>query len=529
MHDRHVALSVGNERKDGELKVVREKISTYRSQIKAAGEFLEGGKTRIGEIANELALGEKKRKENIARQSEIEAETDVLRSAFTSLDAKIAVFEKRSDEQRQSQMASADDLSEIKKNQGALASQLTATKERIGEVEAAISKNNTRKEDFEGELSSVRADLKKLSNFSGSGTSELAEQEEEVRDLQMTINSFNQDLFNSNGQLASLKEQLEMFISLKNRFDGYKDSVRRLLLVSKTNPDVKKRICGAVADILKTEQKSQTAIETALGGAMQNVVVPTMADGRWRIEYLIRTSGGKVTFFPVDSMKPRPDGREIQRALSERGVVGLATNLVQYDDYYYNVVSNLLGNTLICDNIGNATAIAKKYGSSFKIVTLDGNQTLTSGAMSGGSQDRGKATLLSHERKIQECQENIARKKKYIEKIEAAIRDSERAKAAAEEALETLRVKYQNAVAEIASLKQRESSLTQSIADIESDCAVYEEALKELNAKLTALKSVENIDKFAVEKLGLVKVTPENEIYLTSEKGNRVVLSRSGE
>ena len=186
-----------------------------------------------------------------------------MRSAITSLDSKIAVFEKLSDEQRQSQMASADDLSEIKKNQGALASQLTATKERIGEVEAAISKNNTRKEDFEGELSSVRADLKKLSNFSGSGTSELAEQEEEVRDLQMTINSFNQDLFNSNGQLASLKEQLEMFISLKNRFDGYKDSVRRLLLVSKTNPDVKKRICGAVADILKTEQKYETAIEPA--------------------------------------------------------------------------------------------------------------------------------------------------------------------------------------------------------------------------------------------------------------------------
>ena len=491
LHDKHVALSVGNERKDGELKVVREKISTYRSQIKAAEEFLEGGKTRIGEIADELALGEKNRKENVARQSEIESETDVLRSAITSLDSKIAVFEKLSDEQRQSQMASADDLSELKKNQGALASQLAATKERIGEVEAALVKSNARKLDFEEELSSVRADLKKLADFSGSGMSELAEQEEESRELQMTINSFNQDLFNSNGQLASLKEQLEMFISLKNRFDGYKDSVRRLLLVSKTNPDVKKRICGALADVIKTEQKYETAIETALGGAMQNIVVPSMDDGKWLIEYLIRTNGGKVTFFPVDAMKPRPDGREIQRALSERGVVGLATQLVKYDDYYYNVVSNLLGNTLICDNIGNATVIAKKYGSSFKIVTLDGNQTLTSGAMSGGSQDRGRATLLSHERKIQECQENIARKKKYIEKIEAAIRDSERAKAAADEAVETLRAKYQNAATEIASLKQRESSLVQSIADMQGDSSVYDEALSELKAKLKMLEMEE--------------------------------------
>ena len=509
LHDKHVALSVGNERKDGELKVVREKISTYRSQIKAAGEYLESGKLRIGEIGDALALGEKKRKESIARQGEIEAETDVLRSAITSLDSKIAVFEKLSDEQRQSQISSAENLSELKKNQGALASQLTATKERMGEVEAAMKKSKARKEDFAAELASVRRDLKKLTDFSGSGMKELAEQEEESRELQMTINSFNQDLFNSNGQLASLKEQLEMFISLKNRFEGYKDSVRRLLLVAKTNPDVKKRICGAVADILKTEQKYETAIETALGGAMQNIVVPNMDDGRWLIEYLIRTNGGKVTFFPVDSMKPRPDTREIQRALSERGVVGLATQLVHYDEYYYNVVSNLLGNTLICDNIANATAIAKKFGSSFKIVTLDGNPTLTSGAMSGGSQDRGRATLLSHERKIQECKENIARKQKYIEKIEAAIRDSERAKAAADEEVETLRAKYQSATTEIASLKQRESSLLQSIADLEADVAVYEEALKEFNAKLKMLELEEASSSQSEEALNALRAGAE--------------------
>ena len=78
----------------------------------------------------------------------------------------------------------------------------------------------------------------------------------------------------------------------------------------------------------------------------------------------IRTEviGGVVTFLPVKSMRPRPDSREIQRALDERGAMGLATELVKYDDYYYNVISNLLGNTLICDNISNATTIAKKYG-----------------------------------------------------------------------------------------------------------------------------------------------------------------------
>ena len=285
LHDEHVALSVGNERKDGELKLVKEKISTYRSQIDAAKAFLDGGKARIGEIGDELALREKKRQQDGARLSEIDAETDVLKSAIAALDSKIAFFEKLSDEQAQTRLSSVEELSDLKKSQGALASQLAATKERIHEVEAAMQKNAARKEALEDELKAVRRDLKKLQEFSGDGAKELEERAEEARELQLNINNFNQELFNANAQLAALKENLEMYVSLKNRFEGYKDSVRRLLLVAKTNPDVGKRICGAVADILKTEQKYETAIETALAGAMQNVVVPTMDDGRWYIEY----------------------------------------------------------------------------------------------------------------------------------------------------------------------------------------------------------------------------------------------------
>ncbi|MBQ8374406.1 MAG: chromosome segregation protein SMC [Clostridia bacterium] len=513
LHDSHVALSVGNERKDGELKLVREKISALRSQIEAATVFLEGGKTRVAEIGDELALGERSKKTDLARLSQIDGETDVLRSAIAALDSKIAVFERLSDEQRSAQLSSAEDLSELKKNQGALASQLAATKDRILEVEAALSKNGARKEALESELAAVRKDLQRLMQLVGGGATELEEQVEEARELQMNINNFNQELFNANAQLASLKENLEMYISLKNRFEGYKDSVRRLLLVAKTNPDVGKRICGTVSDILKTEQKYETAIETALGGAMQNIVVPTMDDGRWLIEYLSRTGAGKATFFPVESMKPRPDTREIQRALSERGVVGLATQLVKYDDYYYNVVSNLLGNTLICDNIGNATTIAKKYGSMFKIVTLDGNQTLTSGAMSGGSQDRGRSSFLSHERKIQECRENIAKKQRQIEKIEAAIRASERAKQEADEAVETLRARYQEANTEIASLRQRENSLAQSIADLAADTEVYASALKDFKEKLALLETEEASSSQNEEALHALRQSAEDLLH----------------
>ena len=516
LNDRRVELSVGNERKDGELKLVRERMSTYRSQISAASDVLEESKRRIGEIDDGMALGAQKRKADTARIAVIENETDVLRSAVSALDSKIAVFERLTDEKRLSQLSSAENLSEIKKNIGTLSARKEATQERIKEIDSALEKSRQRKERLQDELSAVRGDVKRLKDFNSTGTQALEEQTEEMREMQLTVNNFNQELFNANGQLASLRDSLELYISLKNRFEGYKDSVRRLLSVAKTNPDVGNRVKGALADILRTEQKYETAVETALGGAMQNVVTASSDDARYLIEYLKRTNGGVVTFLPVSSMRPKPDTREIQRALNEKGAMGLATELVQYDDYYYNVISNLLGNTLICDNIFNANTIAKKYGNSFKIVTLDGDIVMTSGAMTGGSRRKDAGSLLSNERKIQECKENIARKQKYIEKLKTAIAESEEARRNAEEEVEKLRAKYQSSISELAALQQREAAVLQQIEEAEADIGVYEEALAELTEKLKALQSEEEKSSRSEEELKSLRAGAEEE--LTSQR-----------
>ena len=501
LNDKRVELSVGNERKDGELKLAKERIGTYRSQIEAATEMLAASKTRIGEIDDEIALTNKKNAEATKRVTELETEIEVLRSAVAALDKKIEVFEKLTDENRLSQLSSAEDLSELKKSLGTLAARMEATKERIKELESALSKTQDRKDRLAGELALVRKDLKQLKDFTSTGMRDFEEKQEEAREMQLTINDFNQELFNANGQIASLRENLEMYISLKNRYEGYRDSVRRILSVAKTNPELQKRMHGALADIVSTEQKYETAIETAFGGAMQNVVTPSADDARYLIEYLKRANGGIVTFLPVTSMRPRPDSREIRRALDERGAMGLATELVRYDDYYYNVVSNLLGNTLICDNIANATAIAKKYGNLFKIVTLDGDTIATGGSMTGGSRRKDSGSLLSGERKIQECKDNIAKKQKYIEKLKTAIAESEKARAAAEAAVDKLREKYQGASSEIAGLTQRETALVQQLAETDGDIETYSQALEEMRGKLKALEFEEANSSQSEEKL----------------------------
>ncbi len=512
LNDKRVELSVGNERKDGERKIAEERIRTYASQIEAAEEFLESGKKRIGEIDDEIARATRKNTEDAKRISELETQTEVLRSTVAALDKKIEVFEKLSDENRLSQLSTADDLSELKKNLGTLAARMESAKERIAELESTLAKTKERRERLEAELNDVRRDMKNLKNFTSTGMREFEEKQEEAREMQLTVNDFNQELFNANGQLASLRENLEMYISLKNRFEGYKDSVRRLLSVSKTNPEVKRHLRGVLADVVSTDQRYETAIETAFGGAMQNVVTPTADDAKYLIEYLKRTGGGVVTFLPVASMRPRPDSREIRRALDERGAMGLATELVRFDDYYYNVISNLLGNTLVCDNIANATTIAKKYGNLFRIVTLDGDVVATSGAMTGGSRGKNAGSLLSSERQIQDCKEKIATKERYIAKLKTAIAESEKAQREAEAEVERLREKYQGANSEIAGLLQRESALTQQLADAENDADTYEEALAEWKRKLTYLQAEEADSSLSEEQISSRRQAAQSEM-----------------
>ena len=517
LNDRRLELSVGNERKDGELKLVRERIKTYRSQIDAATEFLASSKVRIDEINDEIALKTNKSTEGVKRVAELETQIEVLQSAINSLDKRIEIFEKYSDENRLSQLSSADEIAEMKKNLGTIQAQVNATKDRINELASALKKAEEKKERLSDELVSVKKDMGALRARTSTDMRDFEDKQEEVRELQMTINDFQQELFTARGQIASLKDNLEMFIGLKNRYEGYSEPVRRLLSIAKTNSDLSKRIHGAVADIINTDQKYEMAISTVLGGAVHNLIVPTSSEGQYLIEYLRRTRGGTVTFLPVKNMRPRPASREAQRALSDRGALGLATDLVKYDEYYYNVISNLLGNTLVCDNIANARAIGDKYGNAFRIVTLDGDIISTSGSMTGGSRSKGSSELLSHERKIQECKENIAKKELYVEKLLKTIASSEKEKAALEKELEEIREKHQDANSEIAALMQRETALTQQIAEAETDIITYAQALDEFRRKLAILKEEEENSSLSEEQIAARRKKAEEE--MANQKG----------
>ncbi len=482
-------FEVGLEHKSGEARVLGERIASYKRRLSAASEDVEYSLRRTKEIDALTAGSAKKREESEKRAKEIEQKTQEITRKLQETDARLLHFRRLSDEQRASEISSVENLADVRANVGSLSAQKTAASERIGEVRAAIEKAEGRKKDYLSQLDACKEQKAACEKFlDGKGKQE-EELEETLRDLVRSGQKLSQDLIDCNTTIANLSNNLELYKNLKNRFDGYKDSVRNLQLKAKSDPELGKKIKGAIADIVTTEQKYEVALETAFGGAMQNLVTATADDARFLIEYLKKTGGGIVTFLPVSAMRPHLNSGEIMRALHEKGALGLADELVHYDTYYENVIKNLLGNTLVCDTIANATSIAKKYPRSFRIVTLDGDIIATSGAMTGGSKRSGSGNLLAGERHIKECEEGIAKKTVLAKKIKEAIEENERAREETEAEISRFRVKVQEETASFAALSQRELALSDLISDAERDLTEYSGLLERLEKRVGDLES----------------------------------------
>ncbi len=482
-------FEVDLEHKNGEARVIGERIASFRRQLRAASDEVEYSLRRTREIEKITLETQKKESVNAKRAEEIEAQCNELSEKLREADARVTVYEKISDEKRASELSSVENLADIRANAGSLSAKRDAASERIEEVKAAIEKAAVRRKGYESELESCRSERESVEAFLDGKDEREQKLKEDIEDLTRSEQKLNEDIIACNTSIANQKNNLEIYTNLKNRFDGYRDSVRKLQLAAKSNPELGGKIKGAIADIVRCDRKYEVAIETAFGAAMQNLVTATSDDARFLIEYLKKTNGGIVTFLPVESMRPYGNSREIKEALRESGALGLAEDLVEYDPYYENVIKNLLGNTLIADTIASATYIAKKYPRNFKIVTLDGDTIFTSGAMTGGSRRKESGNLLAGERHIKECEEEIKRKEAAAQKLKEALASCVEELQNARAAFEKLRLEVQEKAASFAALAQKENTLAGLLSEAERDEKEYVALLDRLTQRVDDLES----------------------------------------
>ncbi len=214
---------------------------------------------------------------------------------------------------------------------------------------------------------------------------------------------------NINKTLSDFSSRYSILSELEKDYEGYYESVKAILKQKENNNPLFTGICGAVGELLSVDKNYETALETALGGNIQNIVTRTEKDAGKAIEYLKKSKKGRATFLPINSVSAKEIPENVKtQILKENGVINFAKKLIKYSLEYENIFSNLLERVIVLDNFNNAVSFAKKYNYSYRIVTLNGELLNPGGSITGGSISKKNSGIFSRNRELKELKEKIS-------------------------------------------------------------------------------------------------------------------------
>lgn len=357
------------------------------------------------------------------------------------------------------------------------------------------------KQKAEAAYKKAEVDLKAKQEEYQSLKSEISAEDQENRGLQ-------EKLYQAYQYIQQFKSKKEMLESMQDEYAGFMQGVKEVLKAKQTKLA---GIEGAVAELLNVPSEVETAIETALGASMQHIVVDHEQNAMKAIQYLKQTRAGRATFLPLNVIKSRyVSSGDVQEASSVDSFVGIASNLVQFDPKYNNIVTNLLGNIIISKDLSGANAIAKLVNYRYRIVTLEGDVVSPGGSMSGGSLKQKSSSLLSRQREVDALTEKIATMEKQTLQLEEKVSAMRNEISVKKERLETLqtegellRGQEQELKSSLREVEIQEKSLNDRLQlydrekhSYESEKAAADTRISDLQRKLdAALKSGKELEK----------------------------------
>ena len=356
-----------------------------------------------------------------------------------------------------------------------------------------------------------------------------------VTQLKAEITEKNSELDKLTQNYHREKSRLESLINITERYDGYGNSIKKIMELKDSNPG----ILGVIADIVKVEKQYETAIESALGGTIQNIVTDKESTAKELIGYLKQNKLGRATFLPLNAIHAR-NTLENEACINEKGVIGVASNLVRVSFEYEGLAKYLLGRILVVDNIDNALAIAKKYKYTLRIVTLEGEQLNPGGSMTGGA-FRNSSNLLGRRREIEELKQSVSNTNKQITQEKAAVADLRNQVAKYREALDSynklLRETHIRKNTIDVNLKQADLKLSEIIAsygdDIKEQASIDSEILKisesrnQVSGNLNLLDNQNEAARKEIENLGKTLEAKKSEEAAVSLKIENLKISHS--
>ena len=396
---------------EGEINVLKEQIKSSKSNE-------EHLKTRKMAVQKEIDEKSKDKngilsdKEIIDKQvAEIENSRNQARELLLSVQNKIEELNNNIESGKNTIIDALNSRATIKSKIGRYDTMTEQINIRKAELTSRLLRIKSDEAQQEATMKKLKEEFEEINESIRALNDGIVSKEEELSLMKEDLSSKDQKLRDTQVKYHQEKSKLEALSNLTERYEGYGGSVKRVM-EQKTK---EKGIIGVVADIIKVDPKYETAIETALGGNIQNIVTDDEETAKRMIAFLKQNKAGRATFLPLTSIT-NPQEFKNPEALKEKGVIGMADELVSLDKKYQNVAKAMLGRIMVVDNVDNAVKIARKFDYGIRMVTIEGELLVPGGAISGGS-FKNNSNLLGRRREMEELEVKVKNLLKEIDAI----------------------------------------------------------------------------------------------------------------
>ena len=512
------------EKINSEISINETNIANNEENKEKYAKEIEDSKNAIEDLKKEKESKELK-KENLEKNKEkFEKELKEKEAELAEISKTLSEAELENEENKKQNDELVEEKYNLQNEITALNSNLENSKNRIMQIEKELNKIISELDEKRNIKNDVINEKNKIEDEAKGDLSKLSEMQEKAKEIQEKQKNYEDKIQKLVDEKRMQSSRYNFLLETEREKEGYVKSVKEILLACEKSEELKKGICGVLANIISTDSKYQVAIEMSLGASIQNIVTENENDAKKMIEYLRKNNLGRASFLPISAIKGKvlenvvmDDGKvySASKISNIRGVVGLASNLVKYDKKYENIIQNLLGRTVITDNIETAIRLAKNNKYFFKIVTLEGDIINPSGAMTGGSVQKKTVNILGRKEEIKKLEEEVKKLDKEIEKIvtekDEFVKENEQVIASIEE----LKQKSQSSQIKLAGINEKANSLNseiekgisnkekfenekktlqEQVENANQEKANFEEKIKEINAK--SAKFIEKISKF---------------------------------
>ncbi len=486
-----VELTRRSEMLRGEGELLSQRIGSAGTELERLSAEEESARTQKGGLSAQQA---EKRRDMESRQRELDELQ--ARMAQTEAEARareedVRAMETRAEEAKGEMIASFNRLTDVK----AVSARLTATRESLQAQGQKL--NETLEKTREGVINAEN-DLKEAENARAAvQRAQAALKQESQRAAESAAQAAaRMERESAGGQriagaLREASSRLKMLEQMRRDYDGYQNSVRELLRRFAGDEG----LCGVAASLLTVPKELERAVEMALGPAMQNIVCRREEDAKRMIETLRREHLGRATFLPVSAVRGRTLNPREREVLSMPGCLGVASELVQFPEEFRGVFENLLGRTVLAEDLDSGIAIMRRGNHAFRLVTLEGDVMHSGGSMTGGSQQARTTSLLSREREIQEHRQAVARLEERLrqsqEELERLRRESEADRAAQEEIAGRLREQEMEMLrvqTRLAAAKDARAAAQEAVYSLEGEKERLDDSLKNIDEEFRQLR-----------------------------------------